>query len=201
MHTACGGQKEGSDWGTPQTPAGGRRPPAPPAEEVQNTLSASLGNVDIRMHGHYTRGAQSSQCMHVCRKQTSSCQQSLKCLVEPSWCYADLLVAVKAPSQPNAFGHPLLYLPIIVVSLSATTSPTRTSIVTRSIFFITSSINACTMGASRWQIVQLSKRKLVTACMSWHAGMATWPACSSSMFQRRHVCNVTRGGSARLRNT
>ncbi|MFL5588744.1 MAG: hypothetical protein ACJ8DI_13980 [Ktedonobacteraceae bacterium] len=59
MHTACGGQKEGEDLGTPQTPAGGLRPPAPPAEEVQNTLSTSLGNVDIRMHGHYTRGAQS----------------------------------------------------------------------------------------------------------------------------------------------
>ena len=33
MHTACGGQKEGEELGIPQTPAGGLRPPAPPAKE------------------------------------------------------------------------------------------------------------------------------------------------------------------------
>jgi len=35
MPPAAVREKEGSDLGAPQTPAGGLRPPAPPAEEVE----------------------------------------------------------------------------------------------------------------------------------------------------------------------
>ena len=32
MHAACGGERDKEKLGTPQTPAGGLRPPAPPAQ-------------------------------------------------------------------------------------------------------------------------------------------------------------------------